>query len=867
MTRRLVLFDGSALIFRAYFSHPTTFQTAAGLPTNATYGFASMFRKLLDGRRPTHGAVVFDPRGETTRDALHADYKAQRPAMPDPLALQLPWIDRVVEAHGFPVLRVDGWEADDVIGTLARRAEAAGFEVIVVSGDKDFAQLVTEQVRMFVPFQDILYDRALVKKKWGVFPEQIPDLFALVGDAVDNIPGVDGIGQKTAVELLERHGTLDAVYAALAGEKPRTQKLLEAGRASAELSRTLATIRLDAPTPLPPAPASGDDDGLEALRLPAPAPDALEALYQALEFHSLLGPTRRAARAAEPTPEDDAALTVLATEAARAAWLEAHAAAPRFALAPRLVGKKPVVAALTRVGVAVPAPETAPEAAGPEAAPEVVVFAFDDVPAERAPSFVALLADAARPKVLHGAKPLLVFADAHGLAVAGVVFDTRIASFLVDPVRGIPHLLPEVARLVLHRAPPPVDATRPRADAIDAELVLALEAALAPELDAMGLRAQLVERDLPLSFVLARMVRVGVGVDAAALGGLEARFLARLAELEAEVHGLAGKPFNLGSPKQLAEVLFETLKLPVVKRTKTGYSTDAEVLEKLAAKHPIAERLLEHRKLEKLVSTYTRVLRESVLPETGRIHACFEETTSTTGRLISTDPDLQRTPVRTPEGKLIREAFVAPAGKKLVSCDWSQIELRVLAHLSGDQRMRAAFAAGEDIHTRTAALVQGVEPDAVTPAMRRAAKAVNFGILYGQSAFGLAKALAIPQAEAAAFIAAYFEAFAGAAAFIDDLLDRCRRDGQVTTLLGRRRSTRSIASLMRSAAEPCTTVLMAVRSGSERAKPPLELRRPAWSRTPVMPRRRPRIVVTWPSRRQRSRTSSMNTAAPAKAWK
>jgi DNA polymerase-1 len=739
---RVVLVDGSWLVYRAFFAIPSSFATASGLHTNAIYGFATMFRKLFAQKRPAMGAVVFDPPGPTQRDAAFPAYKAQRPAMPDPLREQLPWIDRLVRAHGFPIVRVPGWEGDDVVGTLAQQARDAGHEVLLVAGDKDFAQLVGDGVRMFDPMRDVTFDATLVFKKWGVRPEQVVDLLALVGDSVDNIPGVPGIGEKGATALLGKYGDLDGVYAHLAELPARQRAALEANRPAAETSRALATIRRDAPI------------GLRVEDLAIPAPDAAaEALYRELEFHSLLKGTE-AEPGDEPVVEldDDFAFDGV------------------VAIAPALAGTEGGAGVLTGLALAT--------ARG---------TAFTADPAR----LRGWLEDATQPKVTHDAKALWKALRRVGIALRGCD-DTMIASFLVEPTKCVPHRLDQVAREYLHEATRPPAATPAgavRAAAVVARLWPVLRERLG------GLAEHYRARELPLAFVLGEMETDGIAVDAADLARMGEEFTARRTAIEQEIHRIAGRTFNVGSTQQLGAVLFEDLKLPVVKKTKTGWSTDAEVLEALAPKHEIARLVLEQRMLAKLVSTYTEVLQRAVDPATGRIHATFQQTTGVSGRLISTDPDLQRTPVRTPEGKRIRHAFVAPPGSVLVSADWSQIELRVLAHFSDDPGLVEAFREGRDVHRRTASELFGVAFDAVSPEQRNVGKTVNFATIYGQGATALGQILHVPRKEAQAHIEAFFRTYAGVRAWLDRTIAEASASGYVTTLLGRRRFIPELSSL------------------------------------------------------------------------
>ncbi len=769
MARRLVLVDGSAMLFRAYYAIPGNLRTSTGQPTNVVYGFATMFRKLFSGRPPDLGAVVFDAPGKSFRAARFEGYKRSREAAPEDLVAQRELVDRLVECQGFPVLRCPGYEADDVIGTLTVAAVAEGIEVSIVSSDKDFVQVLGPTVRMFDAMRDITYDVALAEKKWGVKPERFVDLLALTGDTSDDIPGVPGIGKKTASALLDRYGDLEGVLAHTAELPPRQRAALETHREQARLSKELATFDTQVPLPL----------GLRDLVLPPPEPERLNEFYLELEFHSLLTETE--------TETPSTPVAVLGPDSL-GPWLDAAA---HVALFP--VIDPPAVAPGAWVGLGL--------ARGDEE------LGYADVRRGVPEPLSAFLTDPSRPKWAHEAKALWVLIP----SLDGVAFDTQLASFLIDPNRLLPHRLDQLSKAYLQTPLPPAKRLQgsgqkerrfaelePEAVADwagkRAGAVFSMVPKLVEALSAANLSAQLRDVDLPLSAVLARMERAGVPVAPDELETAERDFEKRLTELEAEIHELAGRPFHIGSPKQLAEVLFVELKLPVVKRTKTGHSTDAEVLERLAPKHPIARALLEHRKLSKLVTTYTRVLRAAIRPDTGRVHATLQQTAGVTGRLISTDPDLQRTPIKSPEGERVRRAFVAPTGRLLVSADYSQIELRLLAHLSEDPALLDAFAAGADVHKRTAAALFSVTVDEVTPEQRRIGKTVNFATIYGQGATALGQILGVPRAEAKRYIDGYFAAHAGVRRWLDGTIAEAQKTGYVTTLDGRRRHIPELSS-------------------------------------------------------------------------
>ncbi len=784
---RLVLVDGSWLVFRAFFGLPANLSTKAGLPTNALFGFATMFRKLFAGRMPDRGAVLFDTSEPTHREIAFPDYKAQRPPMPSELRQQLPFIDRLVAANHFPRIRSPGYEADDLIATLARRGVEAGMEVTIVAGDKDLAQLVGDHVRMQDTMRDVTYDAELVKKKWGVPPAQIPDLLALMGDSVDNIPGVPGIGQKGAAGLLEKYGSLETLLAHTAELKGKQRAALEEHRDAAMLYRKLATVDTHVPI----------DVDLDALTLKAPDAATLDALYHELEFYSLLSGGAAGSRPSEAPPLD--VQIPVTVEEARAA-VEALSARERVALAPVF---EPVahVHQAHLVGVALASPDSAP-----------VYLAFRGVGQPLGDAAVELLRPllegGARQLIVHDVKLCALLVRGPGgtgpIAIGGDVLDASIASFLIDPVKCIPHALDQVAKEYVQRgvrqlkslvgsgqasqSPGQIGVEAAAAYAAElADVLLALGPVLSQRLEEAGLRAHYETVERPLAFVLARMEAAGIRVDRDDLGRMSEEFSTRKAEIEKRIYALAGREFNVGSTKQLADVLFEELKLPVIKKTKTGYSTDAEVLERLAPKHEIARQILAQRELAKLINTYTDVLRDAIAPETGRIHATFQQTTGVSGRLITTDPDLQRTPIRTPEGKRIRRAFMAPPGMVIVSADWSQIELRVLAHFSKDPRLVEAFHDNLDLHRRTAGILFGLPPEAVTPEQRSTGKTVNFATIYGQGATALGQILGIPRKDAQSYIEQYFAYYADVRRWLDRTIAEAHEKGYVTTILGRRR--------------------------------------------------------------------------------
>jgi len=787
---RVVLVDGSAIVFRAWFALPGSLQNSDGLKTNAIYGFANMFRKMFAGKTPSRGVVVFDAPGKTFRDEKYPEYKADRPRMDPELKLQLPYIDEVVRTNGFPILKVPGYEADDVIGTLAKQASALGHEVHIYSGDKDFCQLIDDNIKMIDAIRDITYDSELVRKKWGVPPSKFVDLLALMGDSIDNIPGVPGIGKKGASTLLERFGDLDTILASTDELKGRQQTNLREFADQARLSQELATI--DVAVPL--------DKTVEDLVLP-PWPEAdVNALYTKLQFYSLITEQAREELAGDVSEADYGTVWVKPALENLVEWLtgtdEAVAVHPIFDVEnvpwSALVGL--AVTREARKGWFIPL-------RGPK----------EHLGIDALEILRPWLEDAAAPKVAHDWKRLWVALQRHGIDADGCVFDLRLASFLTDPTRLIPHRLEQLTKDTLHRVLIPAKnlvgsgkKLIPFAEADTEELtgwaghlvsaVHEMREPLAKRLDEAGYTDFLRDHELPLSRVLGEMEVRGIRVDAADLDVLGQEFRAERSKQEGTVYELAGREFNLGSPKQLGEVLFDELGLPVIKRTKTGYSTNAEVMERLSKQgHAIADAVLAWRAVDKLINTYTDVLSAAVQDD-GRIHTRFQQTTGATGRLITTDPDLQRTPITTPEGRRIRKAFITDPGWRIISADWSQIELRILAHVSGDARLIEAFTNGWDIHARTASGLFDVPRDAVTREQRNVGKTVNFATIYGQGATALGQILDIDRKAAKGFIDRYFATYSGVHEWLERTKEEALRDGSVVTMLGRRRTIPELTS-------------------------------------------------------------------------
>ncbi|PTL76314.1 DNA polymerase I [Vitiosangium sp. GDMCC 1.1324] len=776
---RLVLIDASSFIFRAYHAIPPL-TNRQGVPTNATLGFTRQVLKALKELNPTHVALAFDKESRAERQKIDPNYKANRQATPEDLAQQFPFIRRVVEGLNLPVLEVAGWEADDVIGTLSKRAKAEGFCVLVVTGDKDFVQIVDEDVHLYDPQNDRYTDPAEVKERLGIEPRQMRDYLALIGDAVDNVPKVPGIGPKTAVELLHQFGGVDALLERLSEvKKPKMREALESHRESLLRARDLVTFRTDLEL----------GASIEDLKRRPMHEEQLRQLFTELEFSALL----KELPAKEPTKLVTETQLVTTKEA-----LQALASAVRDAgevtLIPVYEGL-PFAASLVALGVALKDGTTRYVPLGHEG------LGVEQVrPADFKQTFQGVLEDAAVKKGGHGLKALWLLLNREGIRLRGGEDDVELLSYLLDASRR-DHSLEFLSRERLQVDLPELPVTtgrkaRPLKDFAPQEVAVAYAARaevarrLAPglwqELEPLGLAKLARELELPLVPLLARMESDGVKVDVKVLREISEKVGADCEAKVKEIHQLAGTEFNVGSNPQLAEVLYKKLNLPVLKRGKTGPSTDQEVLEKLAEVHALPRAIIEYRSLSKLKSTYLDTLPELVAKD-GRLHTTFHQAATATGRLSSSDPNLQNIPIRTELGMEIRRAFVAEEGHQLVSADYSQIELRLLAHIAEDPVLIDAFARDEDIHSRTAAEIFGVAQDQVTRDQRRVAKTVNFGIAYGLSPYGLSTRLNIPEEEARDIIERYFTRYAGIKRYLDETVRVAREKGYVETLFGRRR--------------------------------------------------------------------------------
>jgi DNA polymerase-1 len=820
----LVLIDGSSYLYRAFHALPPL-TNSAGEPTGAIHGVLNMLLKFLREFTPARVGVVFDAPGRTFRDELFAEYKAQRPPMPDALRSQIDPLLETVEALGLPMLRVPGVEADDVIGTLARRAAHAGARVLISTGDKDMAQLVDERVTLINTMSGSILDRDGVKAKFDVYPEQIIDYLALVGDSSDNIPGIAQVGPKTAAKWLKQYGDLDQLVAHAADVPGKAGENLRASLSTLALSRELATIRCDLTLPPTAADLVRRDPDRERLR----------AIYRRLELRSLLNQleaeqgaapgltTTPATQAADTAPISPAAPsdpvaaalaaiprqyeTILDWDAFER-WLEVLRAAELFAFDTETTSLDYMKTTIVGVsfciepGAAAYVPLAHDYAGAPPQLDRARVL-------ER---LSPLLEDARHRKLGQHLKFDMHVLANHGIALAGQAFDTMLESYVLNSTATRHDMDSMAAHYLGLRTIHFEDVAGKGAKQIsfnqvgveraaeyaaeDADVTLRLHRALWPRIeqhDALERLYRTIEQ--PLVPVLQRMERHGVLIDRDMLHAQSTELLTRLKEIEAEAHVVAGAPFNLESPKQLQQILFERQQLPVLRKTPGGTPSTAEdVLEELAADYPLPRLILEYRGLAKLRSTYTLRLPEQINPATGRVHTSYHQAVAATGRLSSTDPNLQNIPIRSPEGRRIRQAFLAAPGYRLVAADYSQIELRIMAHLSGDPGLLQAFADERDIHQATAAEVFGIPLEEVSGEQRRSAKAINFGLIYGMSAFGLARQLGVPRGAAQSYVYLYFARYPGVRRYMERTREQARRDGFVETVFGRRLYLPEIAS-------------------------------------------------------------------------
>ncbi|MCW8333183.1 DNA polymerase I [Vibrio paucivorans] len=816
----LILIDGSSYLYRAFHAYPGTMSNG-DIPTNAVYGVVNMLRSMMRQFSSDRIAVIFDAKGKTFRDDMYPEYKANRPPMPDDLRCQIEPLHNVIRAMGLPLISIPGVEADDVIGTLAAQASKAGMPVLISTGDKDMAQLVDDNVTLINTMTNVVMDREGVIEKFGIPPELIIDYLALMGDKVDNIPGVPGVGDKTATALLQDIGGLDKLYENLddiaplgfRGSKTMAKKLVD-NKENAELSYELATIKLDVELEETP----------ESLLKAEPNKDELIKLYGQLVFKSWLnelleggtgvveadeksGAVRSGAAATSTVEMDTSAVTIdrsqyetILDEASFNQWLEKLRASDVFAFDTETDSLDYMVANLvglsfaTEEGVAAYVP---------------VTHDYLDAPQQLDRDWVLeqlkpILEDDTQAKVGQNLKYDASVLARYGIDMKGIKHDTMLASYVFNSVGGKHDMDSLALRFLQHSCISfeqiagkgknqltfnqiDLEQAAPYA-AEDADVTLRLHNRIYSNIEQdEKLKAIYQDIEVPLVPVLSRIERTGVFIDDMLLGAQSQEIAARLDELEQKAYEIAEQEFNMNSPKQLQAILFEKMGLPVIKKTPSGTpSTNEEVLQELALDYPLPKLILEYRGLAKLKSTYTDKLPKMINPETGRVHTSYHQAVTATGRLSSTDPNLQNIPIRNEEGRRIRQAFVAPHGHKILAVDYSQIELCIMAHLSGDKALLDAFQQGKDIHAATAAEIIGVDIDQVSSEQRRRAKAVNFGLIYGMSAFGLAKQLGIPRGEAQQYMDTYFERYPGVMQYMEDTRSAAAEQGFVETIFGRR---------------------------------------------------------------------------------
>jgi DNA polymerase-1 len=781
----VILVDGSSYLYRAFHAMPGL-NNSEGQPTGAVYGVVNMLKSLLKEYQPERIAVVFDAKGKTFRDEMYPDYKANRPPMPDEMRSQIPYLHSLVEALGLPLLVIEGVEADDVIGTLAAQATASDTNVLISTGDKDMAQLVNDHVSLVNTMTSTYTDTAGVNSKYGVPPEKFIDFLALTGDTADNIPGVPKVGPKTATKLINEYGSLDALMAQADSVKGKLGENLRGALEQLPLSRELVTIRLDVDLPA----------GLADLTIGDADEEKLRALYAELQFKTWLNELGGARDMTADAVEYD----VVVDESSLDSWLERLADSGEFAFDTETTDLDPMRARIVGLSFALKAGEAAyvPLQHDYPGAPEQLDR--EQVLERMRP----LLEDPATGKIGQNLKYDMQVLANHGIAMQGIVHDTMLQSYVLDSTASrhdmdtlaLKHLghktihyedIAGKGKNQLHFNEIDIETAAPYA-AEDADITLQLHEKLWSSLAAIEPLSRIYrEIEMPLIPVLAGMERNGVLIEADMLARQSAELAQGMLDTEQQAYKEAGQAFNLASPRQIQEILFEKLDLPVLKKTPKGQPSTAEgVLQELAVNYPLPELILKYRSLSKLRSTYTEKLPLMINPDTGRVHTSYRQAVAATGRLSSTDPNLQNIPIRSPEGRRIRQAFVPASGNTMVSADYSQIELRIMAHLSGDPGLLKAFAEGADIHRATASEVFATELDDVSTEQRRAAKAINFGLIYGMSAFGLAQQLKIDRSDAQQYVDLYFDRYPGVKQFMDDTRALAHEQGYVETVFGRR---------------------------------------------------------------------------------
>ena len=788
-TKRLFIIDGNSYIYRAFYAI-RNLSTSAGLPSNAVFGFANMLLKVIKEKEPDLLAIAFDPKGPTRRHGEFKEYKAHRPPMPKDLIPQIPYIHNLVKAFRIPVFVIEGQEADDVIATLARHAITAGMDVVIVTGDKDMLQLVGPGVTVYDSLKERTIGPAEVEERFGVPPERVVEIMGLMGDASDNIPGVPGIGEKTAQALIKEYGTIEDLLANTHKiTRPKLRQSLMENAGLARLSRELAVLHPDVPL----------DIDFDQLSLKEPDSPALLSILRELEFTSLL-------KYVTTTPEKDSQYRTVLSDSDFQEMLGIVSRAKELSFDTETTSLDPMQAELVGVSFCVEPYSAYYLPLGHTCAGTPAQLPRENVLKQ----IKSLLEDRSLKKIGQNLKYDVQVLRHAGIEVQGIFFDTMIASYLLNPSKTS-HGLDSIALEYLNYKTMTyadvtgtgkkqicfneVDiATATRYSGEDADIAFRLKQVLEPKLRENNLDNLFHDVEMKLMNVLADMEYAGVKIDAGLLRVMSGKLEKETAQITQDIYGLAGSEFNINSPKQLADILFVKLGLTPVKKTKTGYSTDVDVLEELAHVHPLPAEILKYRTLSKLKSTYVDALPQMINPSTGRLHTSLNQTVTATGRLSSSEPNLQNIPIRTEIGREIRQAFIAEPGHSLLSADYSQIELRVLAHLSGDEGLIQTFVEDQDIHTRTASEVFGLPPEEISPEMRRKAKAVNFGIIYGISAFGLAQDIGVSNAEAKRYIDSYFARYPKVRDFITRTIEQAKTAGYVTTLLGRKRYIPELSS-------------------------------------------------------------------------
>jgi DNA polymerase-1 len=786
----LYLIDGNSYIYRAYHAI-RSLATSKGLPTNAIYGFTNMLLKIVKEKKPDYLAIAFDVKGPTKRHIEYEQYKAHRPEMPKDLVQQIPYIHKLVEAFNIPAILMEGYEADDIIGTISKKMEK-DFDVIIVTGDKDMLQLISQNIKIYDTLKDKVYEEKDVVERFGVAPDKVVEIMGLMGDASDNIPGVHGIGEKTATALIAEFGTIENLLANV--DKIKKPKLAEALKGSADiarLSRGLATIILDCPVEM----------DLNEYKKKEPDNALLIGLLKELEFTSLLKQI-----SGEASSLENKRYSTVLKEDALLQLIKKIKEKGELSIDTETTSEDPMLAEIVGISISIEKDEGfyIPVSHRYLGAPEQLKKEWV------LNQLKQLLEDDKIKKIGQNIKYEIIVFKNHGINLSGISFDTMVASYLLNPNKyshGLDNIALEYLNHIMttykdvtgtgkgQKNFSEVDIeTATNYSCEDAEITYQLAKLLGPMLKEQGLERLFYDVEVPLISVLARIEMNGVKVDTDFLSSLSKEVDAQLNDIVKRIYSLAGGEFNINSPKQLSEVLFTRLGLKPVKKTKTGHSTDEEVLTTLAAQHELPKELLDYRQLTKLKSTYIDALPRMVHPKTKRIHTSLNQTITSTGRLSSSEPNLQNIPIRTELGKRIREAFVAEEGKMLLSADYSQIELRILAHLSGDKVLIDAFKKDEDVHTRTAMELFGAAPDKVDSNMRRFAKTVNFGIVYGMSPYGLSSDLGIPVDEAKAYIDNYFVHYKGVKEFINKTISEAKEKGYVTTMLNRKRNIPELMS-------------------------------------------------------------------------